>query len=374
MLSYLEDDIWSLVQSTEVCRLWWLEGHHRVWRKIQLRDLIGYKKDLSRRQYFASLVEEIYVQPGDTTLASERLSLQLLDFSRLSSVYLLRSNLEGVRKDNIMSLIVPSLRSWAMDHEDEATGGPQKADDMTTFGALLTGCSSLTALHVEPYCHDSIAPVVWKILDVITAIECLSFGDIAETLHGIYHAEDLLRKLLCNKPKLATVSFSHGVDFSEQDVDSFLARMGSNWSIPSLRQFGRPAFIFGPAAVKLLECMPNLEHLIFTVEDRTGTMSNSMERVFAFMPTLRNLRSLQIVFSGAGYDFNGSWLAQLGTLKALETLFLDFYLPGVVSITGTQLASFLTSLPKLKDLSLHLGTVVVSCSAEEDIALLTLRP
>lgn len=227
----------------------------------------------------------------------------------------------------------------------------------------------MTTLHIQQDCDDSVAPVVWKILDVITAIENLHFGDLAEILHAIYRPEEFLRKLLSNKPKLATVSFTHGVDFSDREIDSFLARMGSNWSIPSLREFGRPTFCSGPAATRLIGRMPNLEDLIFTVRDRMGVMSNSIERVFAFMPLLRSLGSLELRFIGNGCKFDGSWLAQLGTLRALDTFVLELIPPGAVTVTGTQLMSFLTSLPKLKYLALYLGTVVTLCSAEEELAI-----
>jgi hypothetical protein len=349
VFAHLDDDIRSLAQSTEVCRLWWQEGHQRVWRNVQLRDLYDCVNDVSRRQYFASLVETIVFRPGDTILAEQRLSHQLLAFSRLSSV----------------EMIVPSLRSWSVEYGDVQRKGDRETDDIAAMSALLTGCATLSFLNIQFDCKPSLGPVVYEMLDAITDVEHIHLQFIGEILYDIYPSEDLLQRLLCNKPKLATLSFTHGLEFFEEDIDLFLARNGSDWLVPSLRSFGRPVFNTAPAAVKLIERMPNLQQLVLTVMNDTGNWGNDLEHLFTFISTLPHLEHLELEISGENCDLDGSWLAQLGNLEQLEFLWLRYYNPSVISVTGAQLACLLTGLPKLRYLSLDLGAVEVSCTAEE---------
>jgi len=359
------DDIWSLVQSTEVCRLWWLEGHHRVWRKIQLRDLTGYVKDLSRRQYFASFVEELAFEPDDTILADARMSIPLLDFKRLSSVKLYGSNLDGARTGNIMSLIVPSLRSWTIKESDVSRKANHDQDDITAMSALLTGAATLRSMRIDMDCSHTLGPVVYQMLDVLTAVEHLHMGLLCEILLEINPPEDFLRKMLGHKPNLATVSFPYGTDFYEAEIDSFLAQMGPDWSMSSLGSFSSPTFRSCPAGLKVISRMPNLEQLFLTVRDVQGTWGDGLKHIFTFLPSLRQLQTLDLEFSGENCDFDGSLLVELGKLQDLDTLRLEIFMPGVISITAAQLACFLTSLSKLKYLLLKLHKVVIPCTADE---------
>jgi len=177
------------------------------------------------------------------------------------------------------------------------------------------------------------------------------------------------RFLPTNKPSLATVSFTHGVDFSEADVNGFLARMDRNWSIPSLRSFGRPCFNSVPAATGLIARMPNVEELIFTVIDRSGNFGTNVNNLFTFISNIRQLTCIYLELEGDNCGFDCSWLVQLGSLKALEVLAVSLYRPEVVTITGTQLAGFFVGSQKLRYLALDLGAVVVYCSAEEEVAI-----
>jgi len=186
------DDIWSLVQSTEVCRLWWLEGHHRVWRKIQLRDLTGYVKDLSRRQYFASFVEELAFEPDDTILADARMSIPLLDFTRLSSVKLYGSTLIGARTGNLMSLIVPSPRSWTIKESDVERKDNHYQDDITTMSALLTGAATLRSLRIDMDCNHTLGPGVYQMLDDGHVVRLPTRGAVLVLSTAVYFCFTLL--------------------------------------------------------------------------------------------------------------------------------------------------------------------------------------
>ena len=182
-----------------MCRLWWQAGHHRVWRSIQLRDLLGYVKDLTRRKHFASLVEAITFQPGDTTLADGRLSIPLLDFKRLTSVKSHESNYDGVRSENVMSLIVSSLRSWVIEESDVIRRSDHAADDITVMSALSTKAASLHTLDIDMNCDDSLGPVIYEMLDNLTALEHLNMRSIGEILHQSYPPDVFLQKVLTNQ-------------------------------------------------------------------------------------------------------------------------------------------------------------------------------
>jgi hypothetical protein len=263
-------------------------------------------KDVSRRQYFASLVETIVFRPGDTILAEQRMSRNLPNFSRLSSVEICGSNFEGARTENIKSLIVPSLRSWSIEHGDIQRRGDRETDDIAAMSALLTGCATLSFLYIQMSCEPSLGPAVYEMLDAITDVEHIHLQRIGEILHDTYSPEDLLQRLLCNKPKLATLSFTHGLEFFEEDVDLFLARMGSGCLVPSLRSFGRPVFNSSPAAVKLIDRMPDLEQLVLTVMDESGNWGNDLEHLFTFISTLHQLEHLELEINGENCDLEGS--------------------------------------------------------------------
>jgi len=352
-----------------VCRLWWQAGHQRVWRSIQLRDSLGYVKDLTRRKHFASLVETITFQPGDNTLANGQKTIQFLDFKRLIAVNSHGSNYDGVRLENVKSLIVSSLRSWVVEESDVRRRSDHGTDDITVMSALSTKAASLHTLDIDMNCDDSLGPVIYEMLDNLSALEHLDMRSIGEILHQTYPPDVFLQKVLTNKPSLTTVSFTHGVDFSAGDVNGFLARMDRNWSIPSLRSFGRPCFNSVSAATGLIARMPNVEELIFTVIDRTGNFGTNVNNLFTFMSTVRQLTSIDLELEGDDCGFDGSWLVQLGALEALGTFAVSLYRPEVVTITGAQLAGFLVSSQKLKYLTLDLGTVVVHCSVEEQVAI-----
>lgn len=369
VLFHLEGDLRSLGQNTRTCRLWWHVGHHRVWRSIQLRDLLGYVKDLSRKQYFASLVETITFKSGDNVLARGHSSIPLLDFERLAYVKIHGSNLDGLRTENIMSLIVPSLRSWVIEESMINRKSGHEANDITAMRVLSTAAATLRTLDIDGYCYYSLGPVVWEMLDSLTALERLHFRYIGEILHQSYHPEVFLRKILTNKPSLVAVGFTHGVDFDERDIDNFLAWTGRDWSLPSLREFGRPTFNSVPAATKLIERMPNVEELIFSIDDRFGNFMNDVKDIFTFMSTIRQMVSVDLDLSGLDCGLDGSWLVQLGTLKDLEILSISLYRPRIIAVTAAQLICFLTSLPKLRYLAFRFDgvddVVDVPCSAEE---------
>lgn len=348
-----------MAQSTEVCRTWWLEGRHLVWRQIELRDLLFYVQDSVRRERYASFVEELEFKPNDTILSTIEMADAALSFPRLHSVTINESNLVDVRSDNLSTLMPPSLRFWFVEDDGELNRPGSDRDELIHLDALLAGCDNLTTLDFPLFCRWSMLPAFLSILKRMSFIEDLNLGDVAEDLADKFPQEFLLQ--LFNKSHLVTVNFPCAVEFPQVAVDTFLQKMGRNWLMPSLESLSKPKFDSGTAAARLLARMPNLVQVWLSV-DRWHV---DLDQVFIVAGMLEKLEFLDLEFWIRYHDFDGAWLLHLTGLKHLQGFALDIEDPGTISLTGTQLVSFLTGLPKLEHLSLYVGPTEVSCSPEQ---------
>ncbi|CAD0095897.1 unnamed protein product [Aureobasidium mustum] len=349
-------NIWSLAQATEVCRQWWEEGHHLLWRKIQVRDLLFYVRDPARRSYYASLVEELVFEPDDHVLSTTRMANASLSFPRLQSVRLNETNILNVRHENLSSLLTSTLRLLSFHGDAEVYHPTRDRDDQVLFNSLLARCGSLVTLKFDTWCHDSKWPTNLSIVERSTSIEHLTLGYVLERIMANHPPDDTLHKLF-NKPRLVSLSFPQGVDVSQTAVDTLLATMGRKWLLPSLRLLRKPGFDCGMAAARLIGCLPNLVDLSFSIT----RWDIDLEYAFIAVGMLENLQTLDMDINIYNGDLDGSWLIHLAGLKHLKWLWLEFDEPGTISLTGTQLAYFLTGLPKLEILSLAFGSPVVSC-------------
>jgi hypothetical protein len=304
----VEGNLCSVAQSTEVCRLWWQSGHKHVWRRVQLRDLYCYVKNIERRHYFASLVQEISFEAGDTILADHKLPLGLLNFSRLDTINMWCSNIVGVRFANIDSLFVPSLHSSTIEKDDKPCGYESDEDVLALLDALRSRLATFTTLHFDVFSQDLASPVLYGMLDDMTAIEDLQSGRIAEEMHGENAPENLLQKMLADKLKLDILNFSHGVIFSLADISTFLDRMGRDWTIPSLMYFGRPRFDECHAAAYLINRMPNLDELFIGLDDRVGLWSDSLRILSTAISRCEQLKLVNMDIDLNERDMDGSWL------------------------------------------------------------------
>lgn len=354
----LDDGVWTMAQCTEVCRTWWLESRHLVWRQIELRDLLFFVQDSFRRNQFASFVEELDFKPNDTILSTTEMTDAALSFPRLHSVNINESNLVNVRFDNLSTLMPPTLRSWIIEEDGELNRRGSDRDEKIHLDALLAGCDNLTTLDFPLFCKWSMLPTFLSILKRMSSIEDLNLGDVAEDLAEKFPQEFLL--LLFNKSRLVDVDFPHAVEFPQVAVDTFLQILGCAWTIPSLESLSKPKFDSGTAAARLLARMPNLVQVWLSVY----RWQNDLEQVFAVAGNLEKLENLDLDFRIRDCDLDGSWLLYLTTLKHLEGFSLEIRYPGTISLTGTQLANFLTGLPELEHLSLCVGPTQVSCSLE----------
>ncbi|KAK5999349.1 hypothetical protein QM012_005567 [Aureobasidium pullulans] len=337
--------VWTIAQSTEVCRQWWLEGHHLVWRKIQLHNLFFYVKNPVRRTHYAFMVEELDFEQDDTVLSTAEMADADLSFPRLHSVSINETNLLNVRPENISALMQPG----------------QPLDNSVFLDALLAGWGGLTQFKFDNFYANDKQSTILSILERIHYIEVLDLGNFTESL-AIERPQDLLR-LLSNKPRLVHLCFPHGVLFSQVDIEIFLHKMGRT-RMPSLQTLFKPQFDTGTAAARLISRLPNLVELWLCLDH----WPFDLDQLFITAGMLRKLEGLDLDFGRPDCDFDGSWLLHLVDLKRLKQFGLYMHSPGTISLNGTQLAHFLTSLPKLADLSLQMGLVRVSCSSEKKIA------
>jgi hypothetical protein len=376
----------TATRMTEVCRLWYSVGREHVWREFdgQLRGLVLNVTDQARRYYFASLFRTIYIPPGDYILGNTNNRLQSLRFPRLESIHMHLSNLVGIRSENIEALIVPSLRSFRLEHCPEDYRGDIEEDSEVLLNAMINGCASLRTLSLDfgYKIPEEAETLLLNLLDGITAIEHLDIGQPGDNMFRDYPAEDLLQRLLANKQNLVSICFPGNGRFSDQEVDTFLGRMGPDWSIPSLRSITpghdyigprghtetrAPNFESSEAAARMLDRMPNLEHLHLVLwKGRPGQWGDSLKHVFASISRLEHLKVLDLKIDAPTAEVRGEWLIQLGKLPSLERLILDVSVsPGVVDMTGIHLACLLADAPNLHDLYLDFGKeIVLPCSPE----------
>ncbi|KAH0339620.1 hypothetical protein KCU81_g7221, partial [Aureobasidium melanogenum] len=354
----------SIAESIRVCRKWWIESHHLLWHRVQLRDLLFYVQDPMRRRHYASLVRRLDFKPDDTTLSTEEMADAALSFPRLHSVYINETNMLNVRPENISALMSPSLRLWSVDNDsDTSSNRNYNRDSRIYLHALLEVCGGLTQLDFDTNFVIHKLPLVLSILERIDSIEVLNLGDVAEYLANKC-PQDFFSRLF-NKPRLAEVDFPHATSFSQVEVDTFLDKMGRTWTMPSLESLAKPKFDTGTAAARLLSRMPNLVNIWLHVDGR----HNDIDRLFIAAGRLENLELLDVGLSMYRCNFDGSWLLQLTSLEHLSGFALEVQNPGAISLTGAQLAQFLTSLPKLELLVLNLRFAIVWCSPEEKIAI-----
>jgi hypothetical protein len=363
--THLVDDPQALSQSTRVCCLWWEEGHQHLYRHAELRDLFRNVRDVARRTYFASIIKSLYFPMDDATLASEQMMVEPLSFPRLRSLTLWRSNLLDARAGNIESLIVPSLRSVALDYSYESDNFVGQVDLGVFLSALLPARATLTLLSLDQFSVSaSTGALLSAVIGKLTAIEHLRLGEIAENLCSSEHPEDFLRSVL-SRPRLVTLDFPHGVGFPLSAINAFLATMGPRWSIPSLQYLGRPHIESSQAAAYLIDRMPNLRGLTFELEDALGTWSDNLKCVFSSISKLRQLILLDLNVNLADRDMDCSCLPHLVGFHNLETFCFVLEHEGKVSLSGAQIAAFLSNLPKLNNLLLDFGPLEVPCSPEE---------
>jgi hypothetical protein len=192
----------------------------------------------------------------------------------------------------------------------------------------------------------------------------LRLGEIAENLCSSEHPEDFLRSVL-SRPRLVTLDFPHGVGFPLSAINAFLATMGPRWSIPSLQYLGRPHIESSQAAAYLIDRMPNLRGLTFELEDALETWSDNLKCVFSSISKLRQLILLDLNVNLADRDMDCSCLPHLVGFHNLETFCFVLEHEGKVSLSGAQIAAFLSNLPKLNNLLLDFGPLEVPCSPEE---------
>lgn len=204
--------------------------------------------------------------------------------------------------------------------------------------------------------------------------------DLALPAHGLIdNPEDLLQKLLGNKQNLVSIVLPESAYFSEDHVDTFLGRMGPEWAMPSLRSilpdrgykgpgtfspFRAPVFPSCTAAALMLDRMPNLEVLDLKIPNAQRPLGDALKHVFASVSKLEHLEDLDIIAMCEDVEIDDEWLMQFGNLKSLESILIDVIPPVTVSLTSTQVACFLTDLPKLNRLRLKLGGPQLSCSPE----------
>ncbi|KAG9516533.1 hypothetical protein KCV07_g6739, partial [Aureobasidium melanogenum] len=354
------DALWTMAQCTGVCRKWYLEGHHLVWRRVQLRDLF-HVQDPIRRRHHAALVEELDFQLDDTILSTTRMVDAALSFPRLHCVTMEGSNLVNVRPENLAALMTPTLRSWDIERDVRGSWPNRDRDVDVLLDALLAGCGSLTVLHFDLWCDDT--PKFLLILERIHSIEYLDLGDVGEDLAHDFPQEFLIQ--LFNKPRLGYLSFPHAVELSQSTVDTFLAAMGRHWTFPTIHSLGKPQFDSGTTAARLISRMPNLERLWLSIDP----WQFDLEHVFTATAILEKLEFLELEFKMRACNIEGSWLLKLTSLTCLQTFKLEIHDAGTISLTGTQLANFLVGLPQLEHLSLDLGALEVSCVPEEKAAI-----
>jgi len=247
-----------------------------------------------------------------------------LSFPRLHTVIINETNMLNVCPENISALMTPSL-------DTEYVSGKQRT--------------------------------ILKILDRIDSIEVLNLGDVAEYLADECPQEFFSK--LFNKPRLVHVDFPHAVSFSQVEVDTFLHEMGRTWTMPSLKYFAKPQFDTGTAASRLISRMPNLVNLWLNVEGQ----QIDLDQIFITASMLEKLELLDMDLRLHRCNLDGSWLLLLTSLERLKRFALEISYPGRISLTGMQLAHFLTGNPKLEHLCLCLGSPIVSCSPEEKTAI-----
>lgn len=377
----------TAARMTEVNRQWWHVGHRYLWREgfNQLSGLVLDVDDPARQEYLASLIKTIHFKKYDTILATDKTTLKTLKFPRLEAIHMSVSNLVGVKAKNLEALMVPSLRSFRLvEFWDDWQGSGEK-DTEILLSALFRN-DSLTTLSLDfmdsfPQ-SQSTERLLLDSLDSAQQLEDLKLLRLSTTFLEHWSPDVLLEKLLQNKPNLVSLCFPLGLDIREEAVDTFLSRVGPDWSLPSLKTITRgpkymcqdsfrgfsnaPRFSAGPAASRLLDRMPNLEELAIVFWIREAS-ANDLACVLSSLSNLRHLRKLDLVSQVLEADVYGEWLIQLATLSELEYIRFHNDTLREAFVTGAQMVHFLTSLPKLKTLilSLHFGFWPMYCSAEE---------
>ena len=364
VFEHLGDDSRTVYRGMRVCRLWWSEGHKRLWRGARLDDLYSHVQEVERRLYFSRYVESLTIPSGDSILSNGQMDLQSLDLRRLKSLLMHQTNLINIHPPNIASLIVPSLRSLTFRYDSIYVQGQTDRECIIFLNALMPVCHKLTTLDLDLNCSGALLPLLVRLFTRLSAIEHLEIGDLAEDLHSHMHGQDILR-LMLNRPRLVTLGFSHAVDFAEHAVQALLAGMGAYWSLPSLQSLSRPVFFSSRAAALLLHRLPNLKCLEFELEEFHGSWGDTLEQTFDALSQLKQLDALELQIAVGECNLNGTWLVRLAGLKKLECLALLFDTDPKVNLTGAQLAALLSGLPRLISLVLHMGTFEVSCSVDE---------
>jgi len=381
-------DSGTAARMTEVSREWWHVGHRDVWREgsNQLSGLIHDVDDPDRRKYFASLIKTIHLQPGDTILSSEDTILEKLEFPQLEANYMDVSNLVGLRAKNLDALLVPSLRSLHLQAQGGIWGSDHEKDCATFFETVFDN-EWITTLTLD---FNDELPDSWHVelllthwLDSAEQLQHLELNRLSESLIRRCPANLLLQQLLEYKPDLVSLCFPRGVYILQRHIDTFLTDVGSDWSIPSLKEItpgrdykGRllsqdsnaPRFADGQPAAQLLDRMPNLEELAIVFSSVEGSFANGLACVFDSLSKLKHLKKLDLDAEVLEADVYGEWLTQLAILSELEHVQFVVSASRHVSITGAQMVKLLTSLPKLKVLVLSFGDSGpwdVYCSAEE---------
>lgn len=352
----------------QVCCLWWSEGHKQLWRHARLSDLYTHIKEADRRAYFSRYIKTVTLQLGDTMLASRQMALQPVVLECLESVNMHKSNLVNVEVANIESLIRPSLRSVTIKGGWSPGPRPTDRDIVVLLDTLLSSCNTLTTLDLDIDYSNTVGLVLRGLLATLTAIEHLKLGEVADFLHSSMPGQDFLR-LLLSKPRLVTLDFPHGADFNDHDVQPFLTGMSADWSLPSLRSLSRPVFFDHQAAISLLRRLPNLEILELELEDYHGDWTDDLEHTFDALSQLKHLKVLEVQVAVNECNLHGSWLVKLTALRELECLSLLFDKQPEIFLTGAQLLTLLTGLPRLHYLDLPLRGFELSCSVDEKIAI-----
>jgi hypothetical protein len=298
-----------------------------------------------------------------------------------------------MRSANIEALMVPSLRSFTLGlgFSDDEGGSFRWEDDReqdsnTLLNALMIRRASLTTLNLcfDSHLPESVEPLLLELLDGTTAVEHLMLEGSSDTLINNTAPEDLLHTLLANKPRLVSLCFPGGAYFNRVEVETFLGRVGPDWSMPSFRVIDpnwesrgftihsseAPTFTSSLAAAQLLERLPNLERLSIKLQDLGTPWGEDVKYIFAAISKLEHLKVLELEIYVTDCDVDGEWLVQLGSLKDLESIRLHVRCPRSISLTGVQLACFVTDLSNLNQLTLGLGNrLVVSCSPETKTAI-----
>lgn len=300
------------------------------------------------------------------------------------------TNLLRIKAENIEALLVPSLRSFHLQRFYRVSRDLSEQDCEVFLSSLLLN-HSITSLSLDfnDYFPQSqrIERLLVEMLHGAEQLEHLTIDRISHPFFTRWSPDVLLQKLLQHKPNLISLRFPRDLIFRSREVDTFLSKVGPEWSLPSLKEIlagpdyiGRmtiaysnaPRFPTGQQAARLLDRMPNLEKLAISFFSGQRPFADGLACAFDSFSKLKHLEKLDVDALVINADLHGEWLTQLTTLSQLEHVMITVRQPRDVLITGAHMICLLESLPKLKILVISfsgIGPFDVNCSAEEKAAI-----